>query len=195
MSKRVFTKEHLDKLKLSHIGKNKEKSSNWKGGLPKCVDCGKELSSYVAKRCKLCYSKSDDFRNSCRIRAIGIKQSKETIKKRVLKNTGRKRTEEQRLRIALSQKGEKGYWWQGGKSKDEYAVNWTKTLRRSIRERDHYTCRICGEQQTDRAFPVHHIDYDKKNCDPNNLITLCNSCHTKTNFNREYWIDKLEAAS
>jgi hypothetical protein len=31
-------------------------------------------------------------------------------------------------------------------------------------------------------------DYDKKNCDPKNLITLCNSCHSKTNFNRKKWI-------
>ena len=36
---------------------------------------------------------------------------------------------------------------------------------------------------------VHHIDYDKKNLDMNNLISLCNSCHTKTNYNREYWIN------
>ena len=35
---------------------------------------------------------------------------------------------------------------------------------------------------------IHHIDYDKKNNNPENLITLCNSCHTKTNIkNRDYW--------
>ena len=28
---------------------------------------------------------------------------------------------------------------------------------------------------------VHHIDYDKINNDPNNLVALCNSCHAKTN--------------
>lgn len=22
-----------------------------------------------------------------------------------------------------------------------------------------------------------------------NLITLCNNCHTKTNFNREHWVN------
>ena len=26
---------------------------------------------------------------------------------------------------------------------------------------------------------LHHEDFDKKNCHPDNLITLCNSCHTK----------------
>ena len=34
---------------------------------------------------------------------------------------------------------------------------------------------------------VHHIDYDKQNCSPTNLITLCNSCNARANFNRNYW--------
>ena len=34
-----------------------------------------------------------------------------------------------------------------------------------------------------------HIDYDKRNNDPKNLITLCHSCHSKTNYNRNYWIN------
>ena len=32
-----------------------------------------------------------------------------------------------------------------------------------------------------------HIDYNKKNLEEKNLTSLCGSCHTKTNFNREYW--------
>ena len=34
---------------------------------------------------------------------------------------------------------------------------------------------------------VHHINYDKKNCSSDNLISLCHSCHLKTNYNRVYW--------
>ena len=79
--------------------------------------------------------------------------------------------------------------WQGGISFEPYSLDWTKTLKRSIRERDKYTCQIGGELQSDTAFPVHHIDYDKRNCDPENLITLCRKCHTKTNTNRDYWIE------
>ena len=37
------------------------------------------------------------------------------------------------------------------------------------------------------TFQVHHIDYDKKNNDVDNLVTLCTPCHTKTNFNRDEW--------
>ena len=110
-------------------------------------------------------------------------------------NYGKHFSEERKRKIGLANslkshlKGENHYNWQGGKTFEEYTVAWTKTLKRSIRERDKYTCRICNEQQGERAFSVHHIDYDKKNCDPKNLITLCMSCHLKTNHNRDYWIN------
>lgn len=85
--------------------------------------------------------------------------------------------------------GEKNNMWKGGISKYPYPTDWTETLRRSIRERDNYVCQICSKQQGDKAHQVHHIDYDKNNCNPDNLITLCVSCHAKTNSNREYWIE------
>ncbi|KKL07361.1 hypothetical protein LCGC14_2586770, partial [marine sediment metagenome] len=36
---------------------------------------------------------------------------------------------------------------------------------------------------------VHHIDYDKKNCGMDNLVTLCASCNTRANVNRGFWIE------
>ena len=101
-------------------------------------------------------------------------------------------TEEHRNKIGDSKRGDKCPFWEGGITDTPYTVDWTNTLRRSIRERDHYTCMICGNEQTDKCFSVHHIDYKKENCDTNNLITLCNSCHTKTNYNRKYWEEKLK---
>ena len=80
----------------------------------------------------------------------------------------------------------------GKKIFEPYSVDWTKSLRNSIRERDKYTCQVCGEKQGDYAFSIHHINYDKQNCDPKNLITLCKKCHQKTNFNREYWKEVLQ---
>lgn len=81
---------------------------------------------------------------------------------------------------------EKHWNWQGGKSFEPYSVDWTQTLRRSIRERDNYICQKCGKLQGDRAFSVHHIDYDKKNCNPENLTTLCRSCHIKLHNSRKF---------
>jgi len=34
---------------------------------------------------------------------------------------------------------------------------------------------------------IHHIDYNKFNCESSNLITLCLKCHLSTNGNRDYW--------
>jgi 5-methylcytosine-specific restriction endonuclease McrA len=78
--------------------------------------------------------------------------------------------------------------WLGGISFEPYSVDWTQTLKRSIRERYHYICQICGKEP---SVIVHHIDYNKKNCNPENLITLCRNCHTKTNTNRNYWKEYL----
>jgi hypothetical protein len=39
----------------------------------------------------------------------------------------------------------------------------------------------------DKDPDVHHIDYDKANCAKENLITLCEVCHGRTNYNRDYW--------
>ena len=70
-----------------------------------------------------------------------------------------------------------------GKSKEPYPNHWTETFKKSIRERDNYKCRICNSF----GKYIHHIDYDKINCNPKNLLTLCHSCHSKTNSNREFW--------
>ena len=61
--------------------------------------------------------------------------------------------------------------------------------KKRIREKFNYTCQLCGVPQVECVFPLvpHHIDYDKANCLPSNLITLCNSCNSKVNFNRDEW--------
>ena len=49
----------------------------------------------------------------------------------------------------------------------------------------------CPQIECNRKLAVHHIDYDKLNLNPNNLISLCISCHVKTNKDREYWRQHL----
>jgi hypothetical protein len=100
---------------------------------------------------------------------------------------GRKLSEETKRKVGEAKSGEKHWNWRGGISCEPYSLDWTQTLKRSIRERDKYICFTCKILQGDIAFDVHHIDYNKQNCNPENLITLCKSCHTKTNTNREIW--------
>lgn len=100
---------------------------------------------------------------------------------------------ETRKKISEAQSGEKSINWKGGISYQPYPDDWNETLRNSIRQRDSYMCQVCGVSQDEllghfKKLDVHHIDYNKDNLNPNNLITLCKSCHSKTNNNRDYWI-------
>lgn len=87
-------------------------------------------------------------------------------------------------------KGEKNYNWRGGKSFEPYSTEWTDDFKDSIRKRDNYTCQLCRNKQEELEWKlnVHHIDYNKENCDPKNLIALCHSCHSKTiHKDRKKW--------
>lgn len=123
---------------------------------------------------------------------FGKKMGDETRKKMSDSKKGKKLSEAHKIKLSEAHRGkhtaEKSNFWMGGIYKNPYPSNWSNTLRRAIRERDNYQCRLCGKNQEDVAFPVHHIDYNKENCNPDNLATLCRCCHSKTNSNRKYWI-------
>lgn len=117
----------------------------------------------------------------------GRKMSLEARRKISLTLKGKKKTPEHIKNAADAHRGPKCNFWKGGVWGSPYSVDWTNTLRRSIRERDGYVCQLCGIPQGERVLSIHHIDYNKLNCDPNNLISLCWKCHAATNSNREYW--------
>lgn len=164
---RVHSKESREKSRRSQIGKKKpkgfgEKVSKSKRGITKEINPNlawpEERKKWLSKK------------------LIGRKPSKETI---------------ENMRIAAQGKhnGEKHGNWKGGISKEPYSKDWTETLRKSIRQRDSYICQLCGKTQKEnrRRLSIHHIDYDKRNCDPENLTTLCINCNFKVNFRREEW--------
>lgn len=73
-----------------------------------------------------------------------------------------------------------------------YSNKFSDILKTSIRERDNHQCQICGKLQSKfkgffKKLDVHHIDYDKNNLDPLNLISLCHKCHMQTNGNRDIY--------
>ncbi len=85
--------------------------------------------------------------------------------------------------------GDKNPAWNGGTSREPYGLEFGPRLKEEIRKRDNYICQLpdCELVQNGRAFPVHHIDYERKHNDKFNLITLCNPHHTMTNYDRDYW--------
>ena len=94
----------------------------------------------------------------------------------------------------LFKKGEGNISWQGGKSFEPYGIDFNKKLKELIRRRDHYRCQECHytEEQLGYKLSIHHIDFNKKNNNNNNLISLCRSCHSQTNFNRQDWINHFK---
>jgi 5-methylcytosine-specific restriction endonuclease McrA len=85
--------------------------------------------------------------------------------------------------------GENNPNWQGGTSFEPYTSDWTKELREKVRDRDNHTCQLCHktEKELNETLNVHHIDYDKEHSVMENLISLCQKCHSRTNGNRKFW--------
>lgn len=155
-------KETIEKLRISHLGYVMPQSQ--KDNI---------------KKHHLLHPNKTQFKKGSKGWNKGKKMSKKARKNMSLAHKGKKLSYYHRMKQSLGRIGEKHWNWQGGKSFEPYSIDWTETLKRSIRERDNYICGACNQY----GQLVHHIDGDKNNCNPNNLVTLCKSCHTKLHNN------------
>ncbi|MCJ7747878.1 MAG: NUMOD3 domain-containing DNA-binding protein [Desulfobacterales bacterium] len=82
---------------------------------------------------------------------------------------------------------EKNPNWNGGTSFLPYPPIFNGELKQLIKQRDGNQCQNpdCGEGFS--FLMPHHINYDKNDCRPLNLIALCQSCNGKANSHREEW--------
>jgi len=174
----MFGKHHTEKTKelirkansgenSFNFGKRGKESTRFKHGRYSkdyhnyCLTCHKELSRSDAKYCSVCESKS---------------------------RIGQKRPEHSK-----KMKGKRNPNFINGLGNEPYSFEWRDDLKEQIRQRDNYTCQYCRITQEEhlkkynQKLHVHHIDYNKKNCEENNLITLCNICNNKANYNRDYY--------
>lgn len=105
---------------------------------------------------------------------------------------GKHCSEKTKKKMSEAQKAEKHWNWQGGISFEPYGIEFNNSLRKKIKKRDNHTCQLCGI--TKSLMDVHHIDYNKQNNEPENLITLCHSCNSKVNFTRGFWAGYFDMA-
>ena len=88
-----------------------------------------------------------------------------------------------------------GFWYGNVKYPEvKYCEKWTANLRERVRAYFGYICFECGipQHETGRKLNIHHVHYNKKTCcdgSPHDMVPLCPVCHTKTNFDRDYWED------
>ncbi len=161
-----------------------------------CKYCNKKVKCYPSmikqfcnKECndkyrigKKCPNISKGLKKAHKRKSFGYKKGELIGEKNYAKKP------ETRKKISEKAKGKNNYFydkhflkelnanWQDGRSFEKYGFNWTETLRKSIRQRDNYKCQICNKY----GNTIHHIDYNKKNNNINNLICLCKKCHSKT---------------
>lgn len=170
--------------------KNPKHHPCWDGGREKrkvyCIDCNKILpiSAYYSggKRCLKCLFIFRRGKNSSHYidgRSTKIYKCKECHRVVGWQTAiyGENRCH------YCSRLGERSNLYIDGKGYEPYPKEFNINLKKLIRNRDKYKCQICNKP----GKFIHHINYNKKDLNNNNLITLCRKCHSATNSNRDYW--------
>ncbi len=85
----------------------------------------------------------------------------------------------------LTPKGKDHQWYVDGKGYLGYSNEFMK-IRKLIKKRDNFKCQSDWNECKGK-LGVHHIDYNKQNNSPMNLITLCSRHNTLANINRKHW--------
>lgn len=177
---------------------------------PRCTDCNKEIVRTDAKRCRHCARiyqyKTRPETNPC-FGKFGKKHPTYKIghKDLIIKCSdcnkklhwtayyhGYKRCKSCARKEQYKDPSNHPNWL-GGVSFEPYSIEFTKNLKNKIRERDDYKCQKCDcieeehLKRLNKVLAVHHINYNKEDCSSENLITLCTSCNTKANKNRDFW--------
>jgi len=174
----------LEGLRLNRTGSFMKKSVTY-AERSACNKCGDSYltnkhapSSFCSRSCRQTGENNANYGNTYTIKTrklIGFHS-----KNRMCSTATRKKKSKQMT-------GCGNHRWKGGISKIPYCLDWTTALKKFIKERDGYRCmNPCCNSKSPNNLCVHHIDYNKKSCEPENLITLCRSCNGSANVDRDW---------
>jgi hypothetical protein len=209
-----MTAAHRENLRKALIGRKGlcgKDNPNYKDGHyvdNRCVDCCRSISPQ-ATRCKKCDSDFYSGKNGrnykhgetgkdkkhyckCGHKIAYYSWRYRSGKCRSCAQIGHIVSEETRTKKSLRYQGRGNPNYKGGGSLEIYPSVWTKELKELIRQRDNHKCQNCGTTEEQligyhKKLDVHHIDYNKKNSNPSNLISLCKKCHMKSNHRRDFY--------
>ncbi len=143
-------------------------------------------------------TRSKEFRE--RMREVGKKRKHTSKSKNKMSQTMKKlwRNKEYRGKATICKKGKKNPMYgrcgescpvfNNYSSREPYGKKWCLELKKQIATRDGYICKYCGKIAI-RVSGPHHINYNKRDCRPINLVWVHNRCNAKFNTKREHWID------
>jgi hypothetical protein len=180
----VFKKGHIPWNKgkrgyktkpCSEERKKKISIANFKGGKPKCIDCGKKLASIYAKRCKICAGKLRKGENN------------------VLWKGGKPKCPICKKEISYNAKGCNKHSAPSGANNYHWIMDRTQLVRKQERNdsayyawrlevwrRDSFKCKI-NNQDCSGKIIAHHIlgwsEFPELRYEVNNGITLCHAHH------------------
>lgn len=178
----IITSKQISKI-LNRFSKNgdniqvKARSMGLKSSLGKTHFFGKK---HTKKTLKLMSDIKKGFHNPF----YNKKHTKESKKKIGLKSKELWKNKEHYKKMQNLMLGKNNPRYKDGNGKQPYPMEWNNFFKNKIRERDEY-CKICGIGRGfsflfyNQDLEVHHIDRNKKNLNPFNLICLCLSCHSK----------------
>jgi hypothetical protein len=173
-----------------------------------CLSCGDSyIGAKTHKCCTVkCAKKTEKWKQKQYESHKDFKHTEKIRQKISIGNTGNIHTEETKRLLSKLNSGDKNPMFGNGHKiksnkngsyidgrwcdkNDPYCIVWSdkewKDYLKQTRDKGKCWCPYCNGKHLHK-LTLHHINYIKKNCNGENLITLCCSCNSKANHDREW---------